>query len=200
MQKLSIDNDMPLKIQDESKIDLSYWNYQEPYKFIAQYMRSKNIYNIGDINSVSKAIIKSGDQRCASVDLIREDRAIRSLTITKLQDIDLDKLHEYELNKMDRLLFGSEIQKVIKSFIKWDHKIEPHQMEYLIVFQDEHRPEPKKFHGISIPAYFPLDNTFDGMIYHHQWDRVISLNKHKMCMPTGIKHKESKSKEALENE
>ena len=155
----------------EIEVPETYWNYQEPYQFIATFLKSKGLTEIGDITFREQYRMPNGEIRAASMDIGKEERAMRSLTISKLSHEEIGRIHEYELNHMARLLSPQEMVKVLKKYdYAFTKGITASQFESLYRLGDQSRPNPKKFHGVSIPAYFPLDNTFDGMIYHHEWD------------------------------
>ena len=134
--------------------------------------------------SVKSRTYQDKEIRPASIDLTIDDRAYRSLIMTRLAEDQIESLHEYELNVIRFYLLSSmwEIEKAIK--VKIDkHKLDLNQRQAVIEFSESCRPEPKKFNGVSVPSYFPLDNTFDGMLYHHDWDRLANLNRHKLEIP-----------------
>lgn len=149
----------------------SYWRYPEPYKKIASYMMSIGMLEIGDIKYCDKRfMLPNGERRPSGLDLDIIERALRTLTIKKLTTTGLGKIHEYEQKKMMRFLTFPEIKVISRDRIKSSGGLSENQVESLVEFNNENRPQCRKLDHVTIPPYFQLDNEFDGMNYHHEWD------------------------------
>lgn len=159
----------PLKL-DQPRPPESHWQFDEPYKFIAGWMKSKGLMELGDQKCREKLKRKDGELRPWGLGMDKLERALRTLTIKKLSEQGLVKIHEYEQKKMLRFLSFDEIKKISGCPIKSSGPIDERQLSEIDEFNVQNRPKPRKVQGVSVPAYFLLDEEFDGMNYHHQWD------------------------------
>lgn len=146
-------------------------NYPEAYQQISAKLDALCMSEIGDPhyreNQGNRFKDKNGEMRSGSVDLSRDGRVSRTCQIMKLLTEQIDRLHAAEKKKG---YFISQIKLSFKQEYKSKSLNDKH-IESICEFQQNHRPEPEQFHGVSIPAYFPPDNEFDGLEYHHAWDK-----------------------------
>lgn len=138
-------------------------------------MLAKKILSIGDIDSWKTRVNERGDERYAGLDIASESRAWRTLNIKKLSEQELKQTIDYERRFLTRFLIWAEIKRVVKNPELEDQEtLQSHQLESLIAFNNAHRPiSDRHFMGLPIPPYFTYDYDFDGMIYHHAWDKSV---------------------------
>lgn len=146
---------------------------------LERYLINKGIPWIGDIDLRTKTHkIKEGHEkgevRPGGLDLNPRERAERTLFIKKLSREGLAKAQDYEARFLTRFLTFDEISRIIKEPASNPESIPQKQYESLIEFNNQHRPpNTKTFETFPVPAYFLYDVEFDGMIYHHAWDRLV---------------------------
>jgi len=115
-----------------------------------------------------------GEMRPASLGMGWESRGLRTLMVRRLGKLgneQIEKLHEYERRQ------GYFVVAIEKLF-RLDYKPEPindERLQALRKFNNEHRPILREVFGIRVMAYFPSDMEFDGMDYHHAWDKCVLL-------------------------
>ena len=158
-------------------------NYPEAYQKIAEKLRVSGLNEIGDPGYREKQRDrfkdKDGEFRPASMDLEKMSRVCRTLQVFQLSAEELSKLHAREKRVG---YFIINIKKMFRQDYK-SYSLSNDRIDAVNDFNDEHRPEPIKFMGISIPPYFPPDNEFDGMEYHHAWDMGLLHNQSSFRMP-----------------
>ena len=141
-------------------------DYAPPYQQIANAMKARGLWELG------KAV--PGD-RARSLDLDREGRALRTLAVRRLTWDQLETLHRFEVKRNDFLRDNGQIRKMFKL----DYSpviLSAERLDAIYEFNDDNRPEMRKEYGVTVPPYFPLDNEFDGLIYHHSWDKAVKVN------------------------
>ena len=139
-------------------------------------MFEKNVTHIGSSNAWEKRVNKNGEERYGGLDLTPEARAYRTVDIKKLSAAELARLHEFEIKHCARFVIGpSEMRSVLKNqSIPDQFPLTAEQMEYVKRLNDDHRPiADRHFMGLPVPPYFAHDYDFDGMVYHHAWDRTV---------------------------
>ena len=139
-------------------------------------MFEKGLYSVGSPDSWKKRVNEKGEERLGSLDMSWEARAYRTLDVRKLSAAELKVLHSHELRRMIRFVIGpTEMKIVLKNQdIPDQFYLQPHQVKYVIEFNDKHRPPmTRKFLDLYIPPYFFYDHDFDGMRYHHAWDLCV---------------------------
>lgn len=131
---------------------------------------------IGDWNKfyeINK--LPNGGCRTSGLDMKDEDRAFRTIIISKLSMEQIAKIHGYEHSKMTRFLIAAEIEAILGDTIdrpQWSRLL----AVKLIDFNNRHRPKTTKtYKGHNIPAYF-AHASFDGMLFHHAWDKNVKDN------------------------
>lgn len=155
-----------LKIQP-IKPDFDVPNYSEPYKQIADAMRIRGVTELGEM--------PRDKERASSLDISREGRVIRTLFVRHLDGFQLEKFHAMEIKHNN---FIHDIT-VLKRHFRLDYPptiLNDARMTTITDFNNDNRPEMRKEFGITVPPYFPLDNEFDGMEYHHAWDKAVRIN------------------------
>ena len=153
-----------------TQIHENYWNYKPPYRQIANYMKARGLTELGDPKYPDRFTMADGERRPGGLDMDKIVRALRTLTIRKLSEHGLKKIHNYEWTKMTRFLCFQEIRNIAREPIVSSGGMSETQIAALADYNNTHRPECRQIDGITIPPYFPLDNEFDGMEYHHAWD------------------------------
>lgn len=165
----------------ESPRPLHIDNYPDAYRHIVKAMKGAGLSEIGDPTYREKDEFRDeeGEIRAASVDIDKLDRIARTLTVVHMSRDQVAELHKREvkagrflgqIKDMFHLKFGYTQmgEEVVKSVTE---------------FQDKCRPKCSEFRGISIPPYFPPDFEFDGMIYHHSWDKGIWFQRANIYIP-----------------
>lgn len=141
-------------------------NYPEPY---AQISRAMNIHGVTDLGVVPK-----DKDRAASLDMDKDGRISRTLFVRSLDEEQLYKLHGLE-KKLGQFVF--DITGLKKHF-RLDYSptvLNEARTEAVADFNNSNRPVMRKEFGVTVPPYFPLDNEFDGMEYHHAWDKAVRV-------------------------
>ena len=117
------------------------------------------------------------------IDMDKDSRAMRTLFVKKLgSDEQLATWHKMELDHgywLEFFQIKKYLEKIggFKAEIKtknWDAAV-----EQVTKFNDERRPSTWEFSGMRVPPYFIYDLSFNGMPYHHAWDknvRIATLN------------------------
>lgn len=159
----------PLKLE-QIKVPESHWKFDEPYRYIAGWMKARCLTELGDPNYRERYRRKDGEIRFSGLGMDKIERAMRTLTIKKLTEEGLLRVQDYEQKNMLRFLVFEEIKRISDCDIRGDGPNNELRMKILFDFCEQNRPEPRKYDGVSVPAYFLLDNEFDGMVYHHKWD------------------------------
>lgn len=131
---------------------------------------------IGDWNTFyEKNKLPNGDCRPSGLDMKDEERAFRTIIISKLSMEQIAKIHGYERSKMPRFLIAAEMEGIL------DVQIDRPQWGRLLSFKltefnNRHKPRTTKtYKGHSIPAYF-AHASFDGMLFHQAWDKNVRDN------------------------
>lgn len=151
--------------------DEHYYNYPEPYKYIAGFMKSRLLWDIGNPDYREKFRLPNGDIRSASMDMDIDSRAARTINVRKLTEDQLRKAHALEQRRLF-FLYGPQIFKAAGAPYR-PEPVSREAIEAVIELNNSNRPAPRKIGNVSIPPYFQLDLEFDGMIYHQQWDWLV---------------------------
>ena len=158
-------------------------DYPKAYQFIVKTMQDRGLSELGNADyraeNSRRFMSKAGEIRAASMDMDKTSRVLRTLVLIHMTSEQLKTIHNKEKSSGNFIIN-------IKSLLKLDYEpviITDATIEAVTTFNDENRPEPRKFEGVSIPPYFPLDNEFDGMEYHHDWDFNIHLSKDSLFLP-----------------
>lgn len=171
------------------KINLSmpasvYYKYPEPYTRIALKLKEKKMHYIGNREEALRR--QEEMDRPLSVDIPIRERAIRSMYVRAMTEGELDYLHRVEWFKRKNFLVLPQISySMMKRFEKSmpSPQVSEEQMDYLIKFNRDNRPRCSYVDDVPVPPYFDLDYSFDGMAYHHAWDKCV---QHAIfMMPTG---------------
>lgn len=139
-------------------------------------MFEKQLYSVGSVDSWKNRVNEKGEERLGSLDMSQEARAYRTMDVRKLALDELKRIQSHELRRMTRFVIGpTEMRIILKNEnIRDQVFIQPHQIEHIIKFNDQHRPAlNRKFLDLFIPPYFVYDYDFDGMRYHHAWDLCV---------------------------
>lgn len=153
--------------------------YPEAYKSIVNALRSAGLHELGTRTPRKD---KDGEERAASLDLGVIERIGRTSTVINLTDIQLSEWHRVEL-EIGGFFFGYDWMKRKFHWIFEPVVLSDARMEAIKNFQSQNRPPLPKFRDVSIPPYFPLDNTFDGLEFHHRLDRAFWTNRDRLSLP-----------------
>lgn len=157
--------------------------WPDAYRHIVSKMRELQVMEIGDAPPPS--------DRAHSLDMDKTGRVERTLVIVGLSSAELDQLHQFEIEKNDFVYNSTQIKKLFKLFNP-PTSLSEDIVKIVHDFNEDNRPPPRQWNGMSVPAYFPLDNVFDGMSYHHAWDKSVLANKNKLELPVKSKSKSLK--------
>ena len=139
---------------------------------LERHMKISILVSIVSLQTREKYKMENGDIRSASMEISPRDRAERTQWIKELKIVEMEKIHDYEQKKMTRFLFIAEAEKILKLKIA-RVKFNPPVIDNLESFNNIHRPQCGTFQEFVIPPYFVDDLDFDGMNYHHAWDKCI---------------------------
>ena len=131
---------------------------------------------IGDWNKFyENNRLPNGDCRTSGLDMKDEDRAFRTIIISKLNMEQIAKIHGYERFKMTRFLVAAEMEAILDIHLdrpQWSRLL----FSKLTEFNVRYKPKTTKMYkGFHIPAYF-AHASFDGMLFHHAWDKNVKDN------------------------
>lgn len=155
-------------------------DYPEAYRRIVNAMKSADVLELGQRKP---RLTKAGEDRAASLDLDPLNRVARTVTVCHIALEQLNRWHKIE---QDRGEFCVNFEWLRK---KLDFTHEPIQLTEARIknvqdFQDDQRPDLRKFRDVSIPPYFSLDNDFDGMEWHQKCDLAYWKAKGSLYLPS----------------
>ena len=144
---------------------------------LEKYLIGENIPHIGDMNELNQWYEQTNYKRRRAIEMSKQARFERSIAIVKrLSNISqLLKWHEIENNCGEFLMF-SQIQKKIQYLAKlkiFIGKYDQQQTEDIFEEIKKCMPEFEKFNVFTVKPYNFYDLSFDGMIFHHAWDKNI---------------------------
>ena len=148
--------------------------YPEAYRHIRKAMFDHGVDHLGDINRDSDGT--------ASLDLSKMGRIERTLCVMNLTLAQIEFLHAYEYKKKDFVYAYPQMMKITRAHFD-SMPLNEKRVDAVAEFNDEHRPEQPKFQGVTIPPYFPGDYDFDGLQYHHAWDKSVMVNRNRLYLP-----------------
>lgn len=169
-------------------------HYPQVYKNVVKAMRVHEDTQIGPIDyrlSQDKFRDRHGEIRTASLDMDDMGRIERTLTVINCSPVELDRWHELEIMKGDFYYWCLQIKRMLKLHYPTT-KLTEDCAAAVREFNHKNRPIPSNYKGVSVPAYFPPDNYFDGMIYHHSIDKSVLANKGQLYLPV-VKVKRGKA-------
>ena len=140
------------------------------------YMIENEISEIGNYEiGYKNRIMKNGEERYSGLDMTPEERVIRTLMVKKMDKAELDMIHVYEKERMNRFLTVSEVQKLIKHSLKMYDKWSEELMKFVQQWMKDNRtwPEYKKYKDFLVPKNFIYDLEYDGMTWHHAVDNSV---------------------------
>ena len=155
---------------------------------LERHLSKNGIPWIGALDYREKRFMRpDGGIRWGGLDIEPGERAYRTWCIKHLTRPGLEKIHQYENQRMVRFALHEEMEKIAKEKIE-KIAFTQAQREHFIEFNNEHRPIfDKKFQGFSVPPYFLYDNEFDGMEYHHAWDMCVWVAEFNMPLAKSSK-------------
>lgn len=152
-------------------------NYREPYRQIAVAMNVHEVFELGDPIYREKCgdrfKDRHGEIRAASLDVAIESRVARTLTVRSMTEEQLGRVHKYEKSR-GIFIYTDQMTSLLKAKITPTLMTEERK-QIVMAFNQENRPLMRKVYGVTVPPYFPPDNEFDGMEYHHAWDKSVKI-------------------------
>ena len=147
-----------------------YYNPETLSGKLERQLLADGLDSIGNEKYREKFKSSNEELRYALLSMPDNERAWRSIWVNKLKLDQLETLHERE-NQMTRFLISFEVEKWLKVELDCP-KLTEKQWEVVIQKNKDFRPMlDRRYKQFSIPPYFIYDNEFDGMEYHHAWDK-----------------------------
>lgn len=148
---------------------------------LESYMLKNNIHLLGNPKWRESLTIQkgefNGDVRYSGLDMNSEQRCYRTIDVKKLTLNHLERIHSYEQKYCKFFITGPGLWRLILGVdsdeIPDQRHLKSNQVEAIIKFNNDHRPICSKFNGFIVPPYFIYDCSFDGMNYHHAWDKTV---------------------------
>lgn len=149
---------------------------------LESYMLENKITHIGDYAELENWYKQTNYQRSRAIEMPSPERTARSLAILRLADINqLLDWHKAESTIGYFLpLWATEV-KGMRDKIKLSDIEYNHFSRNIGKFTPKYSEFTHNTYSHNIPPYFIYDLNFDGMTFHHSWDK--NLFHHSMTKP-----------------